>query len=69
MPGSVPSMAVQKSAIPQARGPLSTYTIKTQRKGNSHGRMEGEWLIVTDYKRFNVIKIVIFFLRKVVCRS
>lgn len=48
MPGSVPSMAVQKSAIPQARGPLSTYTIKSKRRGNSHDRMEGEWLIVTD---------------------
>ncbi|KAM9709009.1 uncharacterized protein map7a isoform 3-T3 [Menidia menidia] len=36
MPGSVPSMAVQKkqSVIPPSQGPLSTRTIKSQRVGN-----------------------------------
>ncbi|XP_070776612.1 ensconsin-like [Enoplosus armatus] len=36
MPGSKPSMAVQKkqSAIPPSQGPLSTRTIEAQRKGN-----------------------------------
>uniref|UniRef100_A0A3P8SM35 Microtubule-associated protein 7a n=1 Tax=Amphiprion percula TaxID=161767 RepID=A0A3P8SM35_AMPPE len=36
MPGSIPSMAVQKkqSVIPPSQGPLSTRTIQSQRKGN-----------------------------------
>ncbi|XP_029900998.1 ensconsin-like isoform X2 [Myripristis murdjan] len=36
MPGSVPSMAVQKkqSVTPPSQGPLSTYTIESQRKRN-----------------------------------
>ncbi|KAM4542071.1 ensconsin isoform 2-T3 [Odontesthes bonariensis] len=40
MPGSVPSMAVQKkqSGIPPSQGPLSTRTIKTQRVGNRFER-------------------------------
>lgn len=45
MPASVPSMAVQKSAIPPSRGPLSAYTIWNQRKGNGHGRLGGQWLL------------------------
>ncbi|XP_036006758.1 ensconsin isoform X3 [Fundulus heteroclitus] len=43
MPGSIPSMAVQKkkSVIPPPQGPLSTCTIKSQRVGNkSEGRGE-----------------------------
>ncbi|XP_072221774.1 ensconsin isoform X1 [Leuresthes tenuis] len=40
MPGSVPSMAVQKKqrAIPPSQGPLSTRTIKSQRVGNRFER-------------------------------
>ncbi|XP_008285683.1 ensconsin isoform X2 [Stegastes partitus] len=36
MPGSIPSMAVQKkqSVVPPSQGPLSTRTIQSQRKGN-----------------------------------
>nr|XP_019962586.1 PREDICTED: ensconsin-like isoform X3 [Paralichthys olivaceus] len=40
MPGSIPSMAVQKkqSGIPPSQGPLSTRTIESQRKGNGFER-------------------------------
>ncbi|KAM3594170.1 uncharacterized protein V6R79_003561 [Siganus canaliculatus] len=40
MPGSVPSMAVQKkqSAVPPSQGPLSAYTIENQRKANGPER-------------------------------
>ncbi|XP_019962586.2 ensconsin-like isoform X3 [Paralichthys olivaceus] len=40
MPGSKPSMAVQKkqSGIPPSQGPLSTRTIESQRKGNGFER-------------------------------
>ncbi|XP_074548723.1 ensconsin isoform X2 [Halichoeres trimaculatus] len=39
MPGSIPSMAVQKkSAIPPSQGPLSTRTIESQRKRNGSER-------------------------------
>ncbi|XP_040915823.1 ensconsin-like isoform X4 [Toxotes jaculatrix] len=40
MPGSIPSMAVQKkqSVIPPSQGPLSTRTVESQRKGNAFER-------------------------------
>lgn len=41
MPASVPSMAVQKSVIPPSRGPLSAYTIESQRKSNGHEKTAG----------------------------
>ncbi|KAF3700951.1 Ensconsin Epithelial microtubule-associated protein of 115 kDa [Channa argus] len=42
MPGSIPSMAVQKkqSVIPPSQGPLSTRTIVSQRKGNGFERAQ-----------------------------
>ncbi|XP_044230232.1 ensconsin-like isoform X1 [Thunnus albacares] len=42
MPGSIPSMAVQKkqSVIPPSQGPLSKHAIESQRKGNGFERTE-----------------------------
>ncbi|KAM9777961.1 LOW QUALITY PROTEIN: uncharacterized protein map7a [Neosynchiropus ocellatus] len=41
IPGSVTSMAVQKTAIPPAQGPLSSRTIEDQRKGNGYEKTRG----------------------------
>uniref|UniRef100_UPI003AAAEB15 ensconsin n=1 Tax=Centroberyx gerrardi TaxID=166262 RepID=UPI003AAAEB15 len=43
MPGSVPSMAVQKkqSVVPPSQGPLSTRIIESQKKGNGSNKRPG----------------------------